>query len=211
MTDLATPLAAYLGRHLQRECGAIPHTVKSCAAEFRMLAGFLAGRRNIRPCKLTVNHLDADDVFAFLDHLEAGRGNGASVRKVRLPAVKGFAGKLEFWHPEHLDVAARLRAIPAKNADQPPVDHPARDEAEAILNAPGFFAAQWVSELVAYPLDGLDRPGLRKVRVTGKCRRGRCPRAPLFGEDQRNPPGRLVGRVCESADCGNPFADRPCR
>ena len=190
MTDLARPLAAYLGQHLQRERGASPHTVKSYVATFRLLAGFLAERRGVRPCKLEIGHLDADGILAFLDHLETGRGNGAGTRNVRLAAIKGFAGYLEFRHPQHLDVAARLRAIPAKKADRPPVDHLTRDEIRAILNAPdgttrtglrdramlrlAHDAALRVSELVGLPLDGIDHPGLKQVRVMGKGRRGRC-------------------------------------
>ncbi len=196
MTDLARPLAAYLGRHLQHERGASPHTVKSYVAAFRLLAGFLAGRRGVRPCKLEVEHLDVDGILAFLDHLETERGCTAGTRNVRLAAIKGFAGYLEFRHPEHLDVAARLRAIPAKKAGQPPVDHLTGNEVKAILNAPdrttrtglrdhammclAYDAALRVSELVTLPLDGLDQPGLRQVRVMGKGRRGRF--LPLWKE-----------------------------
>ena len=43
MTDLAKPLAVYLGRYLKYERGASSHTVKSGFAAFRLLAGFLAG------------------------------------------------------------------------------------------------------------------------------------------------------------------------
>lgn len=196
MTDLARPLATYLGQHLRHERGASPHTVKSYIAAFRMLAGFLAERRGIRPCKLEIGHLDADGILAFLDHLETGRGNTVGTRNVRLAAIKGFAGYLEFRHPEHLDVAARLRAIPAKKADLPPVDHLTRNEVRAILNAPdrttrtglrdhammclAYDAALRVSELVTLPLDGLDQPGHRQVRVMGKGRRGRF--LPLWKE-----------------------------
>lgn len=196
MTDLAKPLAAYLGRHLQRERGASRHTVKSYVAAFRLLAVFLAERRGVRPGRLEIGHLDADGILAFLDHLETGRGNGAGTRNVRLAAIKGFAGYLEFRHPEHLDVAARLRAIPFKKADRPPVDHLTREEVKAVLNAPdrttrtglrdhamlrlAYDAALRVSELVGLPLDGLDHPGLKEVRVTGKGRRRRF--LPLWKE-----------------------------
>ena len=84
MTDLARPLAAYLGRHLKHERGVSPHTVKSCVAAFRLLAGFLAERRCIRPCELEIGHLDADGILAFLDHLEAER------ETVSAPATSGW-------------------------------------------------------------------------------------------------------------------------
>ena len=109
---------------------------------------------------------------------------------MRLATVKAFFRFLEFRYPQHLDIAARVRAIPFKMADQPPpVDYLTRDEVNALLNAPdgttrtglldqamlclAYDAGLRVSELVTLPLAGLRQPELNQVRVMGKGRRGR--------------------------------------
>ena len=129
MTDLAKPLAADLGRHLKHERGARPYIVKSCAVAFKMLAGSLAERRGIRPCELSIRDLDAGNILAFLDHLETARKNSAATRSMRSAAVRAFFRNAVFKHPEYLDVAARIRAIPCKWSD-----HPAREEMRALIN-----------------------------------------------------------------------------
>ena len=189
MTDLATPLAAFLREHLPRERGTSPHTVASYATSFKLLVVFAARRHQVRPCQLEVGQLDTTTLLAFLEHLEADRGNSARTRNARLAAIKSFFRYLECRHPAYLDLAAQVHALPQKKADLPPVDHLGRDEIDALLDAPApgtviglrdramlgltYNAGLRVSELVGLALDDLPQPQLASIRVRGKGRRGR--------------------------------------
>ena len=196
MTQLASPLAAFLREYLPRDRGASQHTVESYATSFKLLAIFAADRHGIRPCRLEVGHLDVDTVLAFLDHLEADRGNGVGTRNIRLAAVKSFFRFIEFRHPDCLDMAARMHAIPHKKGDVPALRHLDRDEVKALLKAPdaatrsgtrdramlclAYNAGLRVSELVGLALDDVRMPQLDEVRITGKGRRSRV--LPLWRE-----------------------------
>ena len=196
MIDLARPLAAFLREHLPRDRGASPHTIASYTASFKLLAVFAARRHAVRPCQLQVGHLDTATLLAFLEHLEADRRNGVRTRNARLAAIKSFFRYLEFRHPECLDLAAQVHALPQKKCDQPPVDYLDHAEIRALLDAPAtgtvtglrdramlclaYNAGLRVSELVGLALEDLKAPGLDSIRVMGKGRRGRV--LPLWKE-----------------------------
>ena len=85
---------------------------------------------------------------------------------------------------------------PRKKADLPPLDYLDRDEVQALLEAPAthtvtglrdramlclaYNAGLRVSELVGLALDDLQAPGLDRIRILGKGRRGRV--LPLWKE-----------------------------
>ena len=199
MTKPAPPPSAFLQEHLPRDRGASRHAIVSCATSFRLLAVFAADRHGIRPCALEVGHLDVDTILAFLDHLEAERGNSVNTRNTRLAAVKSFFRFLEFRYPDHLELAARVHAIPQKKGDVPALEHVDRDEVDALLKAPDAAtksgtrdramlclacnAGLRVSELVGLGLDDVRMPQLDEIRVMGKGRRARV--LPLWKETGR--------------------------
>lgn len=189
MSDLARPLAVFLREHLPRDRGASPHTIASYATSFQLLAVFAARRHQVRPCQLQVGQLDTATLLSFLEHLEADRDNGVRTRNARLSAIKSFFRYLECRHPEHLDLAAQVHALPFKKGDLPPVDYLSPTELRALLDAPAtdtvtglrdramlclaYNAGLRVSELTGLVLEDLHRPALDCVRVVGKGRRGR--------------------------------------
>ena len=199
MTKLAPPLSTFLLEHLPRDRGASRHTIESYTTSFRLFAVFAADRHGIRPCALEVGHLDVDTILAFLDHLENERGNGVHTRNIRLAALKSFSRFLEFRYPEHLDLAARVHAIPQKKGDVPALEYVDRDEVDALLKAPdtttksgtrdramlclAYNAGLRVSELVGLGLDDVRMPQLDEIRVMGKGRRARV--LPLWKETGR--------------------------
>ncbi len=196
MTKLAPPLSAFLQEHLPRDRGASRHTIESYTTSFRLLAIFAADRHGIRPCALEVSHLDVDTILAFLDHIEAERGNSVGTRNIRLAAIKSFFRFLEFRYPDHLDLAARVHAIPQKKGDVPALEYLDRKEMDALLKAPdtatrsgtrdramlclAYNAGLRVSELVGLGLDDVRIPQLDEIRVMGKGRRARV--LPLWRE-----------------------------
>jgi integrase/recombinase XerD len=128
-------------------------------------------------------------VLAFLEHLEKKRGDSVRTRNARLAAINSFFRFLEYRVPSCLDQARRIHAIPMKKTDQALVDYLARDELQALLDAPdtstvsgirdramlhlAFAAGMRVSELVGLRLDQIDRQGLATVHIVGKGRRER--------------------------------------
>ena len=199
MAELAPPLAMFLREHLPHDRGTSRHTVESYALCFRLLAVFAADKHGIRPCQLEIGHIDIATILEFLEHLERDRGNGVRTRNVRLAAIKAFFRFLEFRHPEYLDLAAQVRAVPAKKGDMPLIGSLNRTETRALLDAPDpstvagvrdramlcltYNAGLRLSELVGLALDDLKMPTLDEMHVIGKGRRHRI--LPLWKETRR--------------------------
>ena len=196
MTAIAPHLSAFLREHLPKERRASPHTCEAYAHSFRLLVGFAARRFGVRPYRLEIEQLDPPLILAFLEHIEANRGNSARTRNARLAAINAFFRFLEYRLPSCLDQASRIHAIPMKKTDEALVGYLNRDELQALLDAPdprtlsgirdhamlhlAFAAGLRVSELVGLRLDQLDLPMVCTVHVLGKGRRERV--LPLWKE-----------------------------
>jgi integrase/recombinase XerD len=196
MTVLAAHLSTFLREHLPKERRASQHTCEAYAQSFQLLLGFAAARLKIAPSRIEIERLDAPLILTFLDHLEKKRGNSARTRNARLAAINSFFRFLEYRVPSCLDQARRIHAIPMKRTDQALVGYLARDELQALLDAPdastvsgirdramlhlAFAAGMRVSELVGLRLDQIDRQGLATVHIIGKGRRERV--LPLWKE-----------------------------
>ena len=196
MTALAPHLTAFLRQHLPVERRASPATLDTYAHALRLLVCFVAERLSVRPSALSVEALDPPLVLDFLNHLETRRGNSARTRNARLAAVNSLFRYLEYRVPSCLDQAQRIRAIPVKRTDEALVRHLAREEVQALLDAPNpgiasgardramlhlaFAAGLRVSELVGLRLDDLRLAPEPVVHVMGKGRRER--RLPLWRE-----------------------------
>jgi integrase/recombinase XerD len=118
MTAVAPHFAAFLREHLPKERRASSHTCEAYAHSFRILVGFAARRLGVRPYRLEVEQLDAPLILAFLEHIEADRGNSARTRNARLAAINAFFRFLEYRLPSCLDQARRIHAIPMKKTDE---------------------------------------------------------------------------------------------
>src|SRR5207249_2805144 len=115
---------------------ASPHTVAAYRDTFRLLLIFAQERTGTAPSNLRVADLDAPLVGAFLDHLEAGRGNSVRTRNARLAAVHSLFRYAALQHPEHAAVIARVLAIPPKRFDRAIVTYLTEPEIAALLAAP---------------------------------------------------------------------------
>ena len=196
MTALASQLSNFLREHLPKERRASQHTCEAYAQSFQLLLGFAAARLKCTPSRIEIERLDAPLILAFLEHLEKKRGNSARTRNARLAAINSFFRFLEYRVPSCLDQARRIHAIPMKKFDQALVGYLARDELQALLDAPdantvsglrdramlhlAFAAGMRVSELVGLRLDQIDRQSQSTVHIIGKGRRERV--LPLWKE-----------------------------
>jgi integrase len=127
----------------QRSC--LPPIIRECAriatgntslASYRdafVLLRFLAASHRCDVVDLKLDHLGAEDVLAFLDHLEPSRRNSVATRNARLAAIHAFARFVATRHPERIEPAQRLLAMPTKRG--PSVDYLEADEVRAMLEA----------------------------------------------------------------------------
>jgi site-specific recombinase XerD len=190
MTAIAPHIAAFLRERLPQQRGASEHTCEAYAYAFKLLFEYASARFSRPPSQLSLEQVDAPLVTAFLDHLEAVRGNSPSTRNARLVAIKSFMGFVEYRVPAFIEQSRQIHAIPAKKTETPLVNHLGREEIEALLNAPNletrsgirdramvhlcFVAALRVTELTTLPLVGLTLHPAANLRVTGKGRRERA-------------------------------------
>jgi len=90
-TKFATVVRTFFAQHLPLTHGLSPRTVLSYRDSFVLLLRFLAARHGCGVVNLEIRHLRADDVLAFLDHLETERKNSVATRNARLAAIHAFA------------------------------------------------------------------------------------------------------------------------
>lgn len=196
MTPIAPHITTFLRERLPRERGSSEHTIDTYAYSFKLLFEFAAARLGVAPSQLAIEHIDAQLVLDFLEHVETVRRNCPSTRNVRLAAIKAFMRFVEYRIPSALDQVRRVLAIPQKKADSRQVVHLTTDEMQAVVDAPdpgsrdgirdramlyiGFVAGLRVSELVGLRMDCILFQPRLSIRVLGKGRRER--ELPLWKE-----------------------------
>lgn len=131
---LARALRDYFGDHLPRVRGMSPNTVRSYRDSFTLLLRFVATHSGRQVIVLDVDDLDADQVMAFLQHLEDVRGNSPTTRNVRLAAIHAFFRYLAGRFPDHLEQCQRVLGIPFKRAGSKPVEYLDFEELQAIFD-----------------------------------------------------------------------------
>lgn len=195
MIPLAPHLTAFLSHHLPSQRGASSHTCDTYAYSFQLLVIFASERLRVPPSSLTLEHLDAPLVMAFLEYLEEVRHNSPDTRNVRLAAVRSFFRFVEYRHPAVLDQIRSILAIPFKQSSQRLVPYLVNEAVQALLDAPNphtrtgirdqvmlhltIAAGLRVSELIGLRLDDviLQPPS---ILIRGKGRKERV--LPLWKE-----------------------------
>ncbi|WP_292326423.1 tyrosine-type recombinase/integrase [Mesorhizobium sp.] len=109
-------------------------SIRSYRDGIRLFLLFLA-RENRRPIsKLRLSDLSADNVRAFLAHLEAERGNGIRARNHRLAMLHTFFAYAGGQEPMVLPEAERIAAIPRKRAQPAATYYLERDDVERLFD-----------------------------------------------------------------------------
>jgi site-specific recombinase XerD len=189
MTALAPVLEAFFTEHLaQRQ--ASPHTIASYWDTFCLLLRYAQQRLGTAPAQLDFADLDAPFIGAFLDHLQAGRGNSIATRNNRLAAIHSLFACAALRCPEHAALISRVLAIPGKRAGTTLVSFLTPAESAALLTSPDrgswlgrrdhaliLVAIQTglrVSELTALTRGDVTLGTGANLRCTGKGRKERC-------------------------------------
>jgi site-specific recombinase XerD len=141
------------------------------------------------PTAVALADLDASLVLAFLDHLEAERGNSARTRNARLTAIRSFLGYAARHDLSALAIIQQTLAIPVKRFDRPMLGFLSREDMHAVLNAADtrnwvgqrdrallttlYNTGARVSELIGVKISDLVLDGAPCVHLHGKGRKQR--------------------------------------
>ena len=122
--------------HLRTQRNVSPLTIEAYSDTFRIPLKFLAEKHRQTIDRLTFREFGADDILAFLDHLERVRGNCVRSRNARLAAIRAFAHfALAYSGPAFAVANQRILAIPCKRTTKPVLSFMNREEVMAVLAA----------------------------------------------------------------------------
>jgi site-specific recombinase XerD len=165
MTALAPILEAFFTDRLMTQRGASPHTIASYRDTFTLLLGYIHQQTGKLPAQLGLADLDAAMIGAFLQQLEACRGNSAATRNARLAAIRSLFRYASLRAPEHAALIGRVLAIQPKRTTTTTVSFLTRSELNALLAAPD--RATWHGRRDHALLVFAAQTGLRVSELTG--------------------------------------------
>jgi integrase/recombinase XerD len=165
VTALAPILQAFFTDRLARQRHASTHTIAAYRDTWRLLLGYTSATTGTQPSQLDLADLDAPLIGAFLNHLEADRGNSPRTRNARLAAVHSLFRYAALSCPEHAQTIARVLAIPPKRFDKALVTWLTEPEIAALLAAPD--RSTWAGRRVHTLILLAAQTGLRISELTG--------------------------------------------
>lgn len=136
MTTLAPIPEAFFTDRLMTQRAAAPHTIVSYRDTCKLLLGYIHTQTGKPPSKLDLTGLDAATTGAFLNHLEAVRGNSAATRNNRLAAIHSLFHYAALRAPDHLNLISRVLAIQAKRTTTTIISSLTSAELDVFLSAP---------------------------------------------------------------------------
>ena len=126
---------SYFDEYLRRVRGASAHTIHAYGHGLRLFFLFLANLLGQSVAELRLEHIRAEAVLAFLNHLESSRGNGVSTRNCRLAAIKGFVEHLIRNDLTRAEQYSSIMAIPTKRTASRLVSYLEPEEVRAVIEA----------------------------------------------------------------------------
>lgn len=121
-------LHKFFSYYLPQIKGGSPQTFKVYRETFKLFLLFVAEHKKCSVQSLTMEHLSAEIVIAFLQHLEIDRHNSIRTRNLRLAAIKSLAKMIRLLYPEYREYADNLRRIPQKRAQKKLIGYLYQDE-----------------------------------------------------------------------------------
>jgi len=132
---LSTCLHQFFDQYLPGIKGASDETINSYRQSFTLFLKFAAGCQKQGVKDVQVEHLTADLIFDFLNHLEEQRNNSARTRNSRLASLKSLARMIRLLYPEHRQTAEMLLNIPQKRWQKPLIGFLTHDEVLKIFGS----------------------------------------------------------------------------
>ncbi len=119
--------------HLQRVRSASPHTLRAYRDTLRLFFRFLADTTGRSVVSLGLDDLRVERALAFLDYLEARRGNSPATRNGRLAALHGLVHYLLRQDPTRAGQYQRILAVPRKKARTAPPTYLEPEDVRVLL------------------------------------------------------------------------------
>jgi integrase/recombinase XerD len=141
-------LSRFLTSHLAAERDVSAQTIASYRDAIRLLLTWFRDVQAIPPEKLRLADIDRARVLAFLDWLQAERGNSASTRNQRLAAIRSFIRYTAIERPEFLGQATQIIAIKQKKIPAADLGHLSGDEVKALLAEPDPATRRGLRDMV---------------------------------------------------------------
>jgi site-specific recombinase XerD len=165
VTAVAPLLQAFFTDRLINQVDASPHTIASYRDTFKLLLGYVHARTGTLPARLDLTALDAVTIGAFLQHLQADRGNSTTTRNTRLAAIHSFFRYVSLQVPGQAHLIARVLDIQTKRTATTIVTFLHPDEQQALLQAPD--TSTWHGCRDHALLTVAAQTGLRVAELTG--------------------------------------------
>ncbi len=132
---LSTCLQQFFDYYLPRIKGVSEQSIKAYRETFSLFIPFMAQHHNVKIRSLKVDHLSANLVLSFLNHLESHRHNSVRTRNHRLAAIKSLGKMIRFMHPAKRQLAENILHIPQKRALKKLIGFLYPEEINKIYNA----------------------------------------------------------------------------
>ena len=189
--------------HLVARRNLSQHTVRAYRDTLVLLLRFAAARTERGVSALELTCLDTPTVLAFLEDLEANRGNGIRTRNHRLAAIHSFFRYVAAEEPAAAALCQAVLGIPFKRGTQSAITCLSREEIGYLLDAPDCSqpdgrrdaALLWflyntgarAQEVIDVRLPAVRFSAPAQVRLLGKGRKERlCPLWPETVERLRH-------------------------
>lgn len=157
-------MRSFFGEYLTIHRKLSPNTVAGYRDAWVLFLRFLRERRGKAPSVLRVADLDADDLLAFLDHIERERGNGAQTRNARLAAIRCAVKYALMIDPTLPPAVHRIELIPLKRTTRRAVDFLEQPEVDALMAAPD--AESWCGRRDQVMVETMYNTGARVSEMT---------------------------------------------
>ena len=133
--SLLSSTQSFFHQYLRQTRGASAHTVRAYRDALKLFFLFLAKHERKSVADLTLDDVRANTVLAFLEHIEAKRGNSAITRNCRLAAVRSFVHYLLGHHVTRAGQYGASLAIQTKRATRRAVAYLEPEAARALIGA----------------------------------------------------------------------------
>ena len=141
-TKLGPWVRRFLLEHLVGERNLARNTQHSYRDTLVLLIPFIAGQASQPVDQLLIEHVTAERVRLFLDHVEQHRQCSVATRNQRLAALHALAHFIGQRSPEHIQWCGEIRAIPFKKAASRQITYLEKAEMDALLAAPDRHTTQ---------------------------------------------------------------------
>lgn len=126
----------FLLEHVVADRNLTRNTQRNYRDAIRVLLRFITDRHRIDPADLTVEHVTADVVRAFLQYLQQERKNMAATLNQRVSVIHSLFRFIGRCVPELVERASQLQAVPLRRVDHPAVPYLEKAEVDALLATP---------------------------------------------------------------------------